>query len=279
MLKAILIDDEYYALQMLKTQLNKLGKVEILGMYEDADEGIAGVKAQNPDIVFLDIDMGSTNGLNAFTELMEYNAMLSIVFVTAYDKFAVDAFELDALDYIVKPVRVDRLKKTLDRIEKERSLPAGPRQLTIECFGGFSIKLNGRTVSIPWRTKKSEEILAYIALKKGDFVSKEKVAAVLWQKNDMEKSKSNFYYAYHFLTKQMSLAGVRPPIESIRGKIRLKTEDITLDILEFESAVKAGDKQSLKKAKDLYKGALFDGMYYEWSVVSASMYEQMYENL
>lgn len=279
MLKAILIDDEYYALQMLKTQINKLGKVEILGMYEDAHEGIAGVVAQNPDIVFLDIDMGDANGLNVFTELMEHDPMLSIVFVTAYDKFAVDAFELDALDYIVKPVRVERLKKTLARIEKQRLVPAVPSQLAIECFGGFSIKLNGKTVSIPWRTKKSEEILAYIALKKGDFVSKEKVAAVLWQHHDMEKSKSNFYYAYHFLTKQMGLAGLKLPIESIRGKIRLKTEELTLDILEFENAVNTGDKHSLEKAKDLYKGALFDGMYYEWSDLLTATYEQMYENL
>lgn len=279
MLKAILIDDEYYALQGLKAQLNKLGTVDVVGLYEDADEGLAGVKTGNPDVVFLDINMGCKNGLDLFATLTEYNPKLYIVFVTAYEQYAVDAFELDALDYIVKPVRLERLKKTLNRIEKQRSLTTKTKRIAIECFGGLSIKQDGIGVTVPWRTKKAEEILAFIALKKGDFVSKEKVAAMLWWEQDLEKSKSNFYLAFHYLQKNLREVGIEPPVESIKNKIRLKTEDVALDILEFEQEINRGDISSLQKAKNLYKGTLFDGMYFEWSHELAVLYEDLHEKL
>ncbi len=100
-MKVVLIDDEYYALQGLKKELEELG-IEVAGMYEEGKKALSEINFINPDLVFLDIEMPGIYGLELFLELLEAKPDLDIVFVTAYNHYAVQAFELNALDYIVK---------------------------------------------------------------------------------------------------------------------------------------------------------------------------------
>lgn len=285
MLTAILVDDEYYALEGLKMKLEELGGIKVAGMFEDGKSAVENARELMPDIIFLDIDMPETGGLELFDELLECCPQAHIVFVTAYNEYAVEAFELNAADYILKPAGKERLEKTIRRLQKKDALPALTRLVSIDCFGHLSIKIDGKEAAISWRTKKTEEMLAYLACAKGNFIAKEKLAEILWPGLDIEKSKANFYLAYHYLKKQSDRLGAALPLESSRGKIRLRTEELELDIVRFQEELAGLQKITednigrAEKGIGLYKGMLLDGHYYEWSTEMGQYYEILYKEL
>ncbi|MCM3364415.1 LytR/AlgR family response regulator transcription factor [Niallia sp. Sow4_A1] len=122
MLTAYIVDDEPLARDELKYLLNRSKEVKILGegdCIEDAEMEVATLK---PDIVFVDIELAEDNGLTLAKQLQTFDPSPIVVFATAYDEYALQAFELNALDYVLKPFDEARIQKTLDKIKQLQSL-------------------------------------------------------------------------------------------------------------------------------------------------------------
>jgi two-component system, LytTR family, response regulator len=122
--RALIIDDERLARQELKNLLSDFPDIEIVGEAENADEAEKQIDALKPDILFLDIQMPGKNGFDLINDL---DRSPEIIFVSAYDEYALRAFEVNALDYLLKPVQPERLKEALSKIgqpEKEFERPA-----------------------------------------------------------------------------------------------------------------------------------------------------------
>ena len=113
-IRALIVDDEPLALRGLKMRLEAFPEVEIVGECANGREAVKDIKAKTPDLVFLDIQMPGLDGFGVVRAMLGGPAPL-FVFVTAYDKYAIDAFEANALDYIVKPVEEERLKDAIHR--------------------------------------------------------------------------------------------------------------------------------------------------------------------
>lgn len=111
-LRVVIVDDERLARAELRRLLAVDPQVEIVGEAEDADAALALIRDVQPDLAFLDIQMPGTNGLQLAADL---DSACQFVFCTAFDSFAIDAFGLNALDYLVKPVVPERLAQTLSR--------------------------------------------------------------------------------------------------------------------------------------------------------------------
>ncbi len=120
--KAIIIDDERLARNELKKLLQDFPEVEIIGEAANAAEGISKIEELNPDLIFLDIQMPGKTGFDLLTEL---DKAPHVIFTTAYDEYALKAFEVNALDYLMKPVETQRLADALHKLvqaeEKELS--------------------------------------------------------------------------------------------------------------------------------------------------------------
>jgi len=114
--RAIIVDDEALARKALKMVIDRFEEIEIIGECSDGFEAVKAINEKRPDIVFLDIQMPKLDGFDVL-ELLGKDAPF-IVFVTAYDEYALRAFEAHAVDYLLKPVRPERLAKTLDRIKE-----------------------------------------------------------------------------------------------------------------------------------------------------------------
>lgn len=112
---ALIIDDEPLAREELRFHLEKTELFEIVGEAGNAVEGVKLVNKNHPDIIFLDINMPVINGFDMLS-MIEKTVMPYVVFVTAYDRYALKAFEEKALDYLLKPVEQERLDKTLEKI-------------------------------------------------------------------------------------------------------------------------------------------------------------------
>jgi len=116
MLKVILIDDERLARTELKRLLQEFPDVEVIGEAANANEGLEKIESLNPDLVFLDIQMPGKTGFEMLTQL---DRAPHIIFVTAYDEYALKAFEVNALDYLMKPVEPKRLAEALLKVHQK----------------------------------------------------------------------------------------------------------------------------------------------------------------
>jgi two-component system LytT family response regulator len=125
-IRAILVDDESLARDRLRSMLSKEGDVEVVAECGDGREALAAIKRETPDVVFLDIQMPEMDGFGVVAHLKGAPPP-RVVFVTAYDEFAVKAFEVHALDYLLKPFDRDRLRLAVKRVREELKAgdPAG----------------------------------------------------------------------------------------------------------------------------------------------------------
>jgi len=117
-IKTIVADDEAPAREELKHLLGQIEGIEVVGEARDGPAAWEAINALNPDLVFLDIHMPGLSGIELARALTDMDSAPRIVFVTAYDQYAVEAFETEALDYILKPVEEDRLRATVDRAKR-----------------------------------------------------------------------------------------------------------------------------------------------------------------
>lgn len=113
--KAIIIDDERLARNELKKLLLDFPQIEVIDEAANADEGAEKIEAQNPDLIFLDIQMPGKTG---FDMLQELDKAPHVIFTTAYDEFALKAFEVNALDYLMKPIEPRRLSDALQKLQQ-----------------------------------------------------------------------------------------------------------------------------------------------------------------
>ena len=121
-LRAIVVDDEELARQLLREQLWNAGGVEVIAECANGFEAVKAVAELKPDLVFLDIQMPKLDGFEVLELLEDRSAF--IIFVTAYDQYALKAFEAHAVDYLLKPFAEDRLKTALARARSLRAMPS-----------------------------------------------------------------------------------------------------------------------------------------------------------
>lgn len=126
-MRVILIDDEPLARSLLSNYLEDIEDIEIVGAYENGFEGLKGITKLKPDLVFLDIKMPKLNGFEMLELLDE---LPYIVFITAYDQYAVKAFETNAIDYLLKPYSKDRLVVSINKAKEIMSKPSETNDLT-----------------------------------------------------------------------------------------------------------------------------------------------------
>ena len=114
-MKAIIIDDERLARTELRKLLQDFPEIEIVDEASNAEEGIQKIENHNPDLVFLDIQMPGKTGFDILSEL---DHAPQVIFTTAYDEYALKAFEVNALDYLLKPVEPRRLADAVEKLRK-----------------------------------------------------------------------------------------------------------------------------------------------------------------
>ncbi len=120
-LHVLLVDDEPLALRRLETLFGDIDDVEVVGTASTGDEAEARIAALRPDLVMLDISMPQKSGIRVAADLVA-DPRPEIIFVTAFEQYAPDAFEVDAADYLLKPVRFDRLRQAVERARRRRAM-------------------------------------------------------------------------------------------------------------------------------------------------------------
>lgn len=118
MIKCLIIDDEKPAREELKYLIGKNSDFEIVGEGENGIDAVNLINAYHPDVVFCDINMPLLNGVDLAKVLIRKGIQTQLIFVTAYDEYAIEAFELSALDYLLKPIKDERFERTVEKVRE-----------------------------------------------------------------------------------------------------------------------------------------------------------------
>jgi len=146
-LKTIIVDDTQLVRNELKSLLNDYAQIDVIGEAADVNEAIQLINMQNPDVIFLDIQLQGETG---FDLLEKADISSQIIFITAYDQYAIRAFEVNALDYLLKPINKERLSKAISRLLPNESNFYGP-QHKVKYNDVIYVNINGslKFVKIP----------------------------------------------------------------------------------------------------------------------------------
>ena len=129
-IKAVIVDDSPQARKLLRLMLQEFAPdIEIVAEAENGNIGISVIKTHQPDVAFLDIDMPEKSGIQLAEELVEENIQCQIVFTTAFNQYAINAFRLSAIDYLLKPISEQQLLESVEKIRQHVLLKTAKEQL------------------------------------------------------------------------------------------------------------------------------------------------------
>lgn len=134
-LKVLLVDDELNIRKILRKVIEDNASFEVVGDCDNMADAIIQFNAKKPDVVFMDIEINNSSGIDCAKVIRELNPDVKIIFATAHSEYMSNAFEIYAFDYLVKPFNIDRIKQTLDRIENDYNknyTVIGPSKLLIK---------------------------------------------------------------------------------------------------------------------------------------------------
>lgn len=278
-MKAIIVDDEELARSRLAVLLAEIDEIALCGSFGTAAQALNFMENNSVEVIFLDITMPEMDGMEFANLLMERGSSASVVFVTGYGEYAVEAFELEATDYLLKPISRERLAKTIGRLIKKQQSKA--KGLYITCFGGFRVSLKEEGgQEIGWRSPKVEELFAYL-VSKGS-VSRDEIADTLWEGFTLDKAMKNLNSTVYYIRKALQQYGLEECLVTTRKQISLDAKRVYCDLYEFQQIQKSAWKleKDLERLGELYQGELFQGKTYEWSFGKAQTLEKsMISNL
>lgn len=282
MIKAIIVDDEVPAINRMSNMLGDTGKVEIKGMFTKAREALEAVKTMDIDVIFLDIEMPEINGITFANHILQNYSDTKIIFVTAYTEYAIDAFDVNAVDYLLKPVTKQRLNKALDKV-KIKNLEEEPRKwdIQVKCFGKFTV-INKEGVQIKWRTKKAEEFFAYLIDNKGKAISRDRIMDVLWNSFEMEKAMTHLNTTTYNMKKAFQNIGLVDIVKYSAGGYQLDESRIDCDLWRLTDIIDKMGKNSInsisenEKVIDICTGGYLNENYYEWAEEKNNFFQGFY---
>lgn len=276
MIRTIVVDDEWYNLEEICSLVEQTGCMSVNARCRNGEEALRETVRVRPQAAFIDIEMPGMDGLTLAENLLELDPQIKIVFITGWNQYAVAAFELNALDYIMKPVNQARFEKMVQRLQNEINWiqPPQKRAIQIQCFGQYQVTADG--AQVVWQRAKAQELFAFLLLNHDNFVHKDVILENLWP--NCERSKS-------LPILQTSVCKIRNIFSSAKDEIKLTyansqyglfLSDVDFDLLTVENAIHGFRKnnaktfESLETACRMFQQGLFPSSGYLW----AEYYEQ-----
>ncbi|MFC4386686.1 response regulator [Gracilibacillus marinus] len=276
-MRAILIDDEPLAIDYLAHQLTKIHTYDIVAKFSNPFEAQEKVSDYHADVLFLDIEMPGINGMELAEILLDENPKLHIVFVTAYNQYAVTAFELNAMDYLLKPATAERLKKTTKRLMERISLnqlseEETPSQyLFIQLFHTPLVFDGNKTIELKWRTSKAKQLFFYLLHHRDRLVTKDELVEQLWPDFSLEKSYTQLYTTIYHVRSTLKQYVKYIQIKNSKNGYSLVLRDVEIDVDLFERFIREDkeiNEQTIQKYEEIMaycKGEYMFNLDYAWA--------------
>lgn len=274
MMNIVIIDDEKLAIDVLSIMIKKLTQfsVEIKGTFTNAVDAFALFEKEGIDVVFLDMEMIDVHGLHIAEKLVAQYPSLQIIFVTAHTEFAIDAFDIEATDYLLKPVRENRLVRALTKAQQICSIRQESQSnkeivnMQAHVLGSFQL-LDVQHEIVKWRTRKVRELFLYLWLHRNKPLSNLIIIEELWPEIEFEKASSNLHTTIYQLRKIFKQNGSENPISLVNNHYQLNIK-IDSDYDELVQLLNQAqqDEQSIQQILSYYDGDFLVEEEYRWAI-------------
>jgi Response regulator containing CheY-like receiver and SARP domains len=282
--RVIGVDDEKKALDRFERIMKEDTRVSVTGTFTRVSDAIEFVRCNPVDIAFLDIEMPGLSGLELAERLAEEKPYIEIVFITAYDKYALKAFQAHAIGYLLKPLDIDEVREQIDNLSRKlgyrrETIKSG--YLTVKCFGRFLCCVDENAVEpIRWRTAKAEELFALLIHYQGRAISKEILIDALWPEAEPEKAANHFRVTCTYLRNTLTDKGFANLLLRDRDSYLLDTSRLRCDLLLFLALAGAtSELPALEEASDLYAGEYLGNKAFEWAANTRIWLENEYKKI
>jgi len=289
-MRVILIDDEQIALDVLDIFLSEIGGVTVVGKYKRVSDALLAASELQPDLIILDIEMPEQNGLSAVELLKQSCPGVEVIFVTAHANYAIEAYDREALAYLLKPLDKQRLAKAIERAsilltgrltvrgQEMSKLPEQTarhgksiesRQLILKTLGSFELYTSAGKL-LTWRTKKTKELFAYLWHNQGNPVYKYAIMDELWQEYSAQQAQRLFHTTVYYLRTMFKTEGYTDILSYGDERYWLNMSVLSSDIEQLASYTSNGSIEQhgsdLKRIVSLYSGDYFEKEHYSWAV-------------
>ncbi|WP_244163283.1 response regulator [Paenibacillus pectinilyticus] len=290
----ILVDDEPTMHLILSKMLNKLPEVQVAGAFTDT-KSAADFLEEHTDIglAFVDIAMKGENGMAIAAKLEAAGSAIQVVFVTSHKDFALEAYELSVVDYLIKPVSQERLQRTVQRalmnwraFHHAASLQGTAASQNIQRYIitalGDVVVSNDTGRRVKWISRKCTELFAYLLLYRGRRIPRSKLVADIFGGMEQAGAESYLNTTVYQLRKSLEPLGMREVVRSENDGYALELNDCVLDYVAFAEQVEelsSFDVENMERAlqiERLYTGDLFGDKAYVWAIHETERYGQVY---
>lgn len=286
-MKVLLVDDDKASLMITRRLLSGIPEVEIVGSFQSTMEAFHFIVNNKVDIIFTDIIMPDENGLDFAGRVIREIKDIVIIFLTAYKEFALEAYELHAFDYILKPI--DRIKletsirlacEKLVFLQSEKPLTSVSK-LVVNTLGNLDVHGQNNEV-VHFKSSKSMELLFYLLIKKGRTISKWKIIEDLFGGMLPRNAETYLNTTIYKLRKSLEPHGMRGVIVSNGESYRIDTKDIYVDFMDFENNasvyhdIHADNLEDILKTEKLFYGELFEDRDYDWCLIDKERISELY---
>lgn len=274
-MKVLIVDDEPIMLLAMKRMLSSIESVELIGSFQKVEEAFTFLCHHDVDLVFLDIQIGSDDGIELARKLRLNGIEVDIVFTTSHADYAIQAYDVYPLDYMVKPISKKRLAQTIKRAASKRygSTTVSRRpvvnRLKVQALGCFEASSTHQG-AVKWISKKSEELFAYLLVNRGGSVAKMKVIESIFPDMPLKNAEAYLNTAIYQLRKALSIHGFKEIVISGKEKYSLELIHVDVDFIQFEQGVVLltkinGDNEAVAiELEKQVEGELFEDQSFAW---------------
>lgn len=239
-MQVIYVDGEKKALDNFCLTVKGMAGVESLKLFQSGDGAVAWAEKNAVDMAFLDMEIQGTSGIALAEKLKQLNRNIHIVFVTAYSQFALDAFSVDAIGYILKPYSREDIQRVVDKAKRIKPLPY--RKVTIETIPDFTMWVDEEMVH--FGKTKSEELLALIVSRGERGITSGEAIGYLWpERADDSKTQALFRMTFKRMMSKLDEMGISDIIVSNGRYKYINRDKVDCDLYR----ILEGDREISKK--------------------------------
>lgn len=244
-MKVICVDDEQPVLDNFKMKTKDFKEIESLKLFLDGNSAIEWVKNNQVDTAFLDMEMSDMNGIELAKKLKEIDRNIRIIYVTAFGQYALEAFGVDAIGYILKPYTREDIYRELEKASLVRPRPQ--KHIKIQTMPRFSISVDGNMIH--FGREKTEELLALLVDRGMSGLTAGEAIACLWPDRPGDDSTKNLYrVTFHRLMEVLKSEGIDDIISSEGRKKYILKDRVECDLYQILD----GDREMLLSYSGTY---------------------------
>ncbi|GGD97753.1 response regulator [Paenibacillus nasutitermitis] len=288
-MKVLLVDDEPAMLLAMKRMLSTMEDVELVGSFRNAAEVLAFVRNNDVDLAFLDIQIAADNGLELARSLRLIRPKLGIVFTTSHTEYALHAYDVYPLDYIVKPVSRTRLAQTIARAAGRSGASSddagerSPHRLTVRGLGCLEAS-SKQAGAVKWISKKSMELFAYLVVHRGRSAAKVRMLEDIFPDMPLKNAETYLHTAVYQLRKALSPHGFKEIVISAQEQYRIDLDQADVDFIQFEqgveklSEINEENEAAAIELEKRFAGELFEDKSFIWLTVERERLALIYDS-